>query len=278
MKFPKLTTPAWIAGQSVAVKILGGLVVVLFIAVAIFAWRLRAAHAETERLALERSNAVARETPSRALTEAELAAIRSVVKEEVTGATRPIVQAPQRNDALDRALAQDRAVLTALTASIAALAAHTTSTSAVTTDSSDARKASFDVTQPPYTVHADVTLPRPPGHGVLDVGVELEPAHLMPRIGCGKADANGIRPALTTVIGPPWLTIVIDSGSQDPAICNPQLAKRPSCFKPRLAVGPGYSVQIDPSTHEARGGWSLNATVSLWTADLGLNLFRLRCQ
>lgn len=274
---PLPKTPAWIAAQPLVVRVLGGAVLVLFLALALVAWRWRAAQAETARMQLEKANAEARATPSRNLTPDELSAIRGIVKEEVGGATRPVVQAPQRNDAFDRALAQERLAITALTASIAALTAHATSTGAVVSTAGDSvRSASFDVAKPPYTVHADVVLPRPPAHGTMDATVELEPAHLMPRLGCGAA-VNGIRPARYTITGPPWLSIVIDSSSQDPALCNPNLASSRSAFHPTISVGPGVSLQYDPVTRSFRAAPSVNLNLNLWTCALGLNVFRGKC-
>lgn len=271
--FPK--TPAWIAAQPLVVRVLGGAVIVLFLALALVAWRWRAAQAETARIQLEKTNAEARATPSRTLTPDELSAIRGIVKEEVGGATRPVVQVPQRNDGFDRALAQERLAISALTASIAALTAHATSTGDVVTVG-DSVRGSFDVAKPPYTVHADVTLPKTRGRGEIDVAVQLEPARLMPRLGCGAA-VNGVRPARYTVTGPPWLSIVIDSSSQDPALCNPNLSGARSAFHPTISVGPGLSLQYDPVTRSFRAAPSVNLSLNLWTCPLGLNVFRGKC-
>jgi len=273
----KLKVPMVISSQPFHVKLIGGLALLAFVIIFLMAWRLRVAHAETARIQLEKANAEARATPSAALTQDQLAKFIRDIGETVAGATKPAVQAPQRNDALDKALASDRVAIAALVASIASLTAHATSTGAVVSTANDSvRAASFDVSQPPYTVHADVKLPRPPAHGTLDATVDLEPAHLSPRIGCGPA-INGVRSAQYTITGPPWLTMVIDSSSQDPALCNPGLKGGRSAFHPTISVGPGVSLQYDPVLRRFRSGPSVNVSLNLWTCAIGLNLFRGKC-
>lgn len=115
--------------------------------------------------------------------------------------------------------------------------------------SAAARSAVFDVRQTPYTARATVSLPSS-GRGTIDLTVSLDTIPLTVRPSCGPADANGIRPAVVAVSGPPWATVALARVEQDPDLCrSPALeragevnaARRDRRLRLALVLGYGYT-------------------------------------
>jgi hypothetical protein len=164
---------------------------------------------------------------------------------------RRAIQVAQRADALDRSLGLERVARDSLRVTITRLQARvrgdsvfSDSTSADSTNvggtfgggtygerraalrgaergtrAADERRAAFDLRSAPYTVHADVALPPPPDAGRMDVRVDLDTLALEIRIGCGVANATGVRPASVSAVAPKWATVRLDRVEQAPGVC-----------------------------------------------------------
>ena len=96
---------------------------------------------------------------------------------------RRALQVRQRSDALDRALGLERAARAQLETTVESLRA-TAKAAHVAVEAGDrTRSAEFDVRQEPYTVHAAVALPEPPGGGATGRGGVAR--HAQARRACG---------------------------------------------------------------------------------------------
>jgi hypothetical protein len=133
---------------------------------------------------------------------------------------RRAVQVRIQRDSIDRELGLVSTARANLELRVARLEA--SASAPVTADAGDSvRTGVFHVLHSPFDVRAAASLPRPPATGHLDLSVELEAARIQVRAGCGPAGVAGVRPAQLTAIGPPWLTLVLDSVQQDPEVCSP---------------------------------------------------------
>jgi hypothetical protein len=148
----------------------------------------------------------------------------AVLAESLRVSQRRAVQVAQRADALDRSLGLERVARDSLRVTITRLQAGVRSNS-VFDDSAGVdstygeRRAAFDLRSAPYTLHADVALPPPPDAGRMDVRVDLDTLALEIRIGCGVANANGVRPASVTAVAPKWASVRLDRVEQAPGVC-----------------------------------------------------------
>ena len=132
---------------------------------------------------------------------------------------RRAIQTAQKADALDQALGLERVAREQFTAQVSGLRA-TVGADTVFVDRSDGeRRAAFDLRQVPYRVHAEVALPPAPGRGSMDVRVTLDSLALELRVGCGAANASGVRPASASVVAPAWATVRLDRVEQAPGVC-----------------------------------------------------------
>jgi predicted nucleic acid-binding Zn ribbon protein len=180
---------------------------------------------------------------------------------------RLLVQRAQRQDDLDRALALQRIALVGLTAQVRQLVARSTASAPTTEDTSGTRRSHFDVRQTPYTLAADVTLPRPPGRGDMAVRVTLDPATIGLRLGCSAANAQGIRSATATATGPAWLPLTLGRVEQSPELCaSPALASKPALrwwqrIEPHVTAGYGVTRAGDGTLVT---GPTIAASVDLW--------------
>jgi hypothetical protein len=156
--------------------------------------------------------------------------------ESLRASQRRVIQVTQRADALDRTLGLERVVRDSMRVTITGLSAHARSDT-VFVDSTygerrtalrgafggareaDERRAVFDLRSAPYTVHADVALPPPPSAGRMDVRVDLDTLALDLRVGCGAANASGVRPASVTTIAPAWASVRLERVEQAPGVC-----------------------------------------------------------
>jgi hypothetical protein len=152
----------------------------------------------TRRLALSRKDSLA------------------ILGDSLAAVTHLSVQVTDKADALDRALKQERTATQKLTAQVKAL--HTTSTATVET-TGDVRRASFAIDSTPYHGTAAVALPAT-GTGSLDLRLHVDRAELDVVLGCAAPNAQGIRPASVSVVGPRWLDVGVTSSRQSPEICN----------------------------------------------------------
>ena len=170
--------------------------------------------------------------------------LRKIYGDSIRAVERRAIQSELARNAADAALGRVAAANATMAASIASLAARVGSTGGTTETAEGDRKAAFDVRQPPYTAHADVSLPEPPAPGTLDLTVQLDTARLSVRLQCGEP-VRDFRPASVLVETPPWLRIRIDSVQQSPDICNPPNPRHPwwnwANIRQRLAVGPSVA-------------------------------------
>jgi hypothetical protein len=144
-------------------------------------------------------------------------------------ARRRAVQVTQKANALDRALGPERVALDQFTATIAAMRLEVKSDTVVVEARDDsARSATFDVAQAPYTVHAEVELPPSPVRGRLGVRVDLDTLTLEMRIGCGNANALGVRAAEVSAVAPGWARVRLGRVEQTPSVCAPSAKGRSS--------------------------------------------------
>ena len=208
---------------------------ILLIVLAAFALlqtsRLAASQRRTTAAALAADTLQASADTTRAL-HIEVAALG----ESLRVSQRRAVQVAQRADALDRSLGLERVARDQLRSTITRLQADVRSDT-VFVDSAygerrtarrgafgearaaDERHAAFDLRSAPYSVHADVALPPPPTAGRMDVRIELDTLSLEMRVGCGIANAAGVRPASVTAVSPAWATVRLDRVEQAPGVC-----------------------------------------------------------
>lgn len=214
-------------------KVPWGVVLVAVVFLSIQSWRLRSAQQAAAAAALRADSTAAAVDTSRQLARQALA----VLGDSLAGAERRVIQQRQRADQLDRALGRERIALANATIRIRGLEATLASTgpvrdSTVGADSS-VRVADFTVRQPPFTVEATAALPPRPFPGSLRLGITLDPVPVQLRLGCGAADAGGIRPASATLLGPPWAALELGRVEQSAELCrSPALARKgPSRLK-----------------------------------------------
>lgn len=253
-----MTRPT-LPATSLATRLMLGLVLVLALVLAFQSWRLRRAYEAAGQLALEADTLRASRDTTRVLQ----------LQESLRVVQRQVVQRVPQVDALDKQLRLQRLALAQLQLEIHELRASVTSSTPTREDSSTgARQAHFDVRQAPYTVAADVALPRPPAPGQLEIQVRVDSAQLELRLGCSRADAAGIRSAQATVAGPPWLPLRLGRVEQSPDLCqSPALAKGsapPWWHRLVPRVGAGYGLQLGQDG-TVRAGWQLGAYLDVWS-------------
>jgi hypothetical protein len=134
-------------------------------------------------------------------------------------AVRRAVQEVQRADVLDKALRLERVTRDKLRATIAELRSAPRSDTVQVVGTDGERRATFDVRQAPYTVRAEVSLPAAPGRGRMDVRVKLDTLALDVHVGCGAANAAGVRAATAIVVAPKWASVRLGSVEQAPRVC-----------------------------------------------------------
>lgn len=220
--------PAWAALASV--------VLLATTAIGVQTHRLHAAQTAQAQAALEASNLRATADTTR---EVYRDSIRTIVQ-------RLALQQPQKPDSIDRMLRTQRIALDELRASIRVLSARVTSTTPVTIDAADVRHGTFDVRQEPYTAHAEVSLPAT-GLGAIDLRVTLDTMPLSLRLGCGPANADGIRAASAAVTAPSWATVTLSRVEQDPGLCRSPALERAAVradSRMRLAIVGGYGAGL----------------------------------
>jgi hypothetical protein len=160
---------------------------------------------------------------------------------------RRAIQAEQKAGALDRALRTERVVHDQLRATIATLERQLLSRTAVVDTTDETRRAAFDIRDAPYTITADVSLPRPPQPGTLHLRVALDTLGLALSVSCGEPNEFGVRAATARVIVPAWATVRLGRVEQAPSVCatsshtrEPGLAAALRRAAERFSVSVGY--------------------------------------
>jgi hypothetical protein len=212
-------------------KVGAGLALSAALALGVQAWRLHRLQQQLHATALRADSLEAANDVSRSVI-VSLSAMRERDRarfgDSLRITSRRVVQVRLRADALERDLETARGELVVerrarLEAEVAIRALQATVETVVTADSMDSvRAASFRIRQPPYTADARVALPRPPGLGLLDLAIAVDPAPLELRLDCGTAGPTGVRPARVAVFTPSWLTVELGTVQQDPAVCSPR--------------------------------------------------------
>jgi hypothetical protein len=211
MIMPRLSLRSWATLLSVA------LVVAV---VRIEEGRVASARQRATTLALEASNARAERDSTRRVGALD-GRVARLLHDSLRLAERLVVQKTQRQDELDRALRRER--IARFGASVTTDSLSMTSRGEVATSQADGmrsvRRASILIRQAPYTLTAEVRLPDVPDTGVMSVHVVLDTLHLETRIGCAGPDANGIRQATVSAMGPKWATVRFDRVEQSAELC-----------------------------------------------------------
>lgn len=211
----------WIHANEYTTKlILFGVIVLALIGA--FAWqrmKLERLQGQYHALALKAVNDSAALDTTRRLALSRADSLR-ILGDSLAAVTHLTVQVAQHADALDKALGQIRTSTNKLVATVAALnITGGKSTAPVVTDAGGTRTATFAIDSTPYHGHADVALPAI-GAGTIGLHLALDPAPLDVVTGCAKPNAQGIRAASVTVLGPKWLNVGISSSQQSPDVCN----------------------------------------------------------
>jgi hypothetical protein len=184
---------------------------------------------------------------------------------------RRAIQATQKSDALDKALGLERVAREELRATIAGMQSQVRSDTVVIEAAGDSvRSATFDVRRAPYTVHAEVALPRAPQRGRLDVRVDLDTLGLDVRIGCRAANAYGVRTAEVSAAAPEWAKVRLGRVEQAAAVCAAAgVAESPGTWSiiksvvARFGVSVGYTATRLPSGTVV-GGVGLGVGLRVW--------------
>lgn len=177
-----------------------------------------------------------------------------VLGDSLRAVQRRAIQARQRSDELDRALGLERAARVQLSTLVSGLKASVQSETVFVTRGDSVMRATFDVREAPYTVHAEVALSAPPARGRIDLRVGLDTLGLELRVGCGIAGPEGVRSASVTVVGPAWVSVRLGKVEQAVGVCSPAAANagrwRRSTLRSlveRFGVSVGYAAAQSPS-------------------------------
>ena len=172
---------------------------------------------------------VGHSTPARALDRSHSAQVsRYSLSEPSTGAAELLgdsltlekaraLQLAQHAAELDHALHREKASRHAADVSndslSGVLGAH------LADDSSMERHATFDLRQPPYSVHAEVSMPKASDSVYLALRIRLDTTNVDARVMCTSADANGLRAASVEAQTPRWLALRVRHVEQSPDVC-----------------------------------------------------------
>jgi len=134
-----------------------------------------------------------------------------------SGARRRVVQGALRADARDAALALEPAVRGVAEVAVARL---DTLVSVAQGPDTAARRATFDVRQPPYKVRAELELRPPPDSAELALRIDLDTALIEVRVGCAGPAVAGIRRADAVVVAPEWMRVRVGRVEALPGVCE----------------------------------------------------------
>ena len=146
--------------------------------------------------------------------------IEGVVAGDLMVVQRRALQAEQRADSLDRALGQVRAGWAQFRTAVRGLSAVAKSETVYVSAPDSARHATFDLRQEPYTLHAAVEAPPVPAPWTMVARVDLDTIAMDARVGCRRADREGVRSAALTVVAPTWASVRIGRVEQSPEVCT----------------------------------------------------------
>ena len=228
---------------------------VFAVAFALFLWwgasRLVGMQRSEERAARA---ALVRDTLEAAQDTTRVLPLIGALGDSLRAVERRAVQTAQRSDELDRLLKRERVVRDRLEATIAELRISAVAETVFVADGDSVRHATFDVRQAPYTVHAEVALPRAPLPGQLDLRAEMDTLALDVGVGCGSAGTAGVRPASVSVVAPSWASVRLGRVEQAPEVCATKVESRGSAvlstvrrFVARFGLTVGYSAVRTPS-------------------------------
>ena len=224
--------------RSIPIAALILLTIVLGVRGAVKDRQLNRERAWTSQLVLAAENVKAERDSTREVA-LENAKVAALLGDSLRVFEKRVVQISQKSDALDRATGRERRGAYTIEIAPAPLWGAFTAPSRVAPDTTT-RTARFDVRQPPYTVSADVSIPRPPDSARMEVRVALDPVVADVRVSCSPVDSVGIRAASISATTPAWATVKFGRVEQAPDVCQPPVIKRRRwfSFKP-LALGVG---------------------------------------
>jgi hypothetical protein len=151
---------------------------------------------------------------------------------------RRVIQERQRADSIDRLLKRERIARVGMELRVRAV--DTIISGYVLVDVADSVRIAVwaQFRDPPYTIAAQATVPRPPALATLRLGIALDSIPLRVRLGCGPAGADGIRPATVATEVPDWAVLKVNTASQSPDLCaSPALQPKPKRRWPWLVAG-----------------------------------------
>lgn len=141
--------------------------------------------------------------------------------------SRRAVQMAQKADSVDQLLQQSRKALVSLAATVRPLDTVLVAQPA-TVDSADSlRTARFNGRYPPYTITAEVQVPRPPVAPTMRLAVLLDTIPLGVRIGCTKNPGKAPQSAQVAVGSPIWAQVNLVALTTAPEVCNAALVVKP---------------------------------------------------
>lgn len=175
----------------------------------------KALHEETVRA----NNEAARADTTRDVAQRALSWLQQTYGDSIKAVERLVVQEKIKKDGLDAALKRESILKADLRIALDSLLTSLYG-SPTTEDSAGNRSSVFDTTAAPFTVHARVTLPKPPAPGIMDtLKITVQPLNLRIRAQCGPV-VNRARAATLLVEQPKWVVVRLDSLKQDPDVCS----------------------------------------------------------
>lgn len=193
-----------------AIPVWGWVLVALLAWIGMLNMRLGQAHRQVQVTALRADSVLAANDSTHQRNITNLGAVVSVY-------SRRVVQAEQRNGALEKDLRLTRRALYDATLRLGSFDSVLHDTVRVV--ERDVRVGQFRTYTPPFQVEADVRLPPPPGQGELALKVSLDTIPVRVSLGCAPRGPGGVRPAIIQAQTPPWASLDWTSVSQTPDIC-----------------------------------------------------------
>jgi hypothetical protein len=188
--------------------------------------RLERQRARTTAVALQLENAVAARDSTRDVA-LENGTVARLLGDSLRSVEKRVVQIAQKADVLDDALERERFATYELNATIDSLRQSAAAVSTVSARS-DARSATFNVRQEPFTVRAEVEMPPPPDSATLYMRIHVDPLNVQARVTCSEPNPWGVRSATVGTIAPPWADVRLGQVEQSPEVCNSDLRRRAS--------------------------------------------------
>jgi hypothetical protein len=197
--------------------------------------RLRRQRARTTAVALQLENAVAARDSTRDVA-LENGTVARLLGDSLRLVEKRVVQIAQKADVLDDVLHRERVAKYELNATIESLR-QSIAAASTTSAHGDARSATFNVRQEPFTVSAEVEMPPPPDSATLYMRIHVDPLNVLARVTCSPADPNGVRMANVSTASPPWADVKLAQLEQTPEVCNSMAISQPDRAR-RLRFAP----------------------------------------